>query len=70
MPPVVRNVTCATSDRTRSVYSRDSGAFNRLVAADASSGGPPAMVDDYFETCLAAALFLYLAGLSIVQSLL
>ena len=68
MPPVVRNVTCATSDRKRSVYSRDGGAFN-LRRRDASSGGPPAMVDDYFETCLAVALFLYLVGMSIVQSL-
>jgi hypothetical protein len=30
----------------------------------------PAMADDYFETGLAVALFLYLAAMIIIQSLL
>jgi hypothetical protein len=30
----------------------------------------PAMADDYFETSLAVALFLYLAAMIIIQSLL
>jgi len=30
----------------------------------------PAMADDYFETALAVALFLYLAAMIIIQSLL
>ena len=59
-------------------YPRALGMSTRATSDRATSGLPskhpiwtdPAMADDYFETGLAVALFLYLAAMIIIQSLL
>jgi hypothetical protein len=60
-------VSCATSDSMRSGLRSNTTAriVRRLIWKS-----DPAMADDYFETGLAVALFLYLAAMIIIQSLL
>ena len=64
-PP--QNVTCATSDRMRSGLP---STQRRVSSRRLIWKSDPAMADDYFETGLAVALFLYLAAMIIIQSLL